>query len=78
MIKVTHVINAKLRGKLSGRLKGTQSHKVCVEVTGARHLAQVAAGMADKPELAEQVRRARKFTFTVPAEKWAAIEKGMS
>lgn len=77
MIKVTHIINAKLRGAPAGKLRGTKTHVVKVEITGPDALARVADGAAaGNPQLAEKIRRAKKFTMTLTPEKWAAMNKG--
>ena len=79
MITVTHIINAKLKGRAKGPLRGTRSHVVRVVITGADALARVADGAASgNPALAEKIRRAKKFTMTLTPEQWAAMNKGES
>jgi predicted nucleic acid-binding Zn ribbon protein len=75
VIQVTDIINARLRGKLSGKLRGTSEHLVNVKFTGRATLDGLARSVEanGNATLAAQLRRAKSFTLKMTAAKWAEI-----
>lgn len=80
MIQVTDIISANLRGKLSGKLRGTSEHLVRVKLTGRATLHGLARSVEanGNPQLAAQLRCAKSFTMKMPAAKWAEINGELS
>lgn len=77
MIDVVHIINAAGRGSLQ-KMKFTSTHKVKVTVTGKSDLARLATYFEAEGNrmLAAQIKRAKQFSISMPAEEWRAIAKG--